>query len=821
MSEPSRHGAALASIAVDRGIRRIDKLFDYLIPPALERTVTPGKRVSVPFGRGSRVITGTVIRVYNGDAADGIKPVLSVIDAEPVLSKEMLSVAAYLRESTYCTWFEAVRQLLPPGAGVSAVETYAVSGNTDDVEFAKLSADERAVLCAVRASAVPLREEQIEKRTKIPECRDVLKKLCERKLLISESTVKRNSAATTVKSVHLSGNAAPERLTEGRKKVIDFLKTAGSATVKEVCSAAGVTSSVVANMIKRGFLETETITEYRRPYVFGESSDETPLALTGEQQKAYDALAEDYRSPEFRTALLFGVTGSGKTSVYLKLLDLCVKDGKSAIVTVPEIALTPQTVKIFGARYGDKVAVFHSAMSAGQRFDEWRRVKEGKATIAVGTRSAVFAPLDNIGLIIIDEEQESSYKSEKSPRYRAAGVARLRAGYHGALLLLCSATPSIESYSRADAGEYRLVILARRYGNAKLPSVETVDMRKEQAKGNTSIFSSTLESEVGAALDAKKQAILLLNRRGHNTFISCPVCGYVATCEQCSISLTYHSSVDRCVCHYCGKSVPPVRVCPSCGNPHLRYSGLGTQKAEAQLRELFPGARVLRMDADSTATREAYEQKLSAFGAGKYDIMIGTQMVAKGLDFPNVTVVGVLNADLSLYSDDFRSFERTFSLLTQVVGRAGRGDNPGKAVIQTFDPENKIIRLAANQDYVSFFRDEILNRRLMVYPPYCNLTAVYTVAGTAEAALAAARFTANFTENRLKSGYSGLKMIALGPVPCSVAMVKGRYRYRMIFKTGDISQTRKLFAELKENFYAENKFRDTDLIIDANPDSIL
>ena len=522
-----------------------------------------------------------------------------------------------------------------------------------------------------------------------------------------------------------------------------------------------------------------------------------------------------YESPDPKTALLYGVTGSGKTKVFLKLVDCAVAENKGVIVMVPEISLTPQLLSVFSSRYGDKIALFHSSLSLGQRMDEWKRIKEGKALIALGTRSAVFAPMENLGLVIMDEEQEHTYKSEQSPRFHARDVSAFRVKQSGGLLVLASATPAVETFTKAKSGKISMFTLKNRYGNAVLPEVQTVDMTKEIKDGNKSIVSRELYNAVCETLDNGNQAILLLNRRGHNTYISCPSCGNVATCPNCSISLTYHSANNRMMCHYCGYSEPVSEKCPECGGEHIKFSGVGTQRAEEELETLFPNARILRLDADSTMAKDSYANYLKDFGEGKYDILLGTQMVAKGLDFPNVTLVGVLGADNAMFSEDFRSFERTFSLLTQVVGRAGRGETAGKAIIQTADPNSDLIAKAQNQDYDSFYEDEILSRKLRIFPPYCDICVVSVRSVSRENAeksinLIFEEFKKELTKN------DGVKVIILGPGPASIPRVNNRYRYRMIIKC----KNNKEFRKILQNAVAVKLLGDSGVSIDFNPESI-
>ena len=519
--------------------------------------------------------------------------------------------------------------------------------------------------------------------------------------------------------------------------------------------------------------------------------------------------------------MLYGITGSGKTSVFLALIDEVIKEGRQVIVMVPEISLTPQMMAIFKGRYGSDIAIFHSALSAGERRDEYKRVKDGVVKIVVGTRSAVFAPLDNIGLIVIDEEQEHTYKSESAPKYHTKDVARYRAGKHSALLLLSSATPSVESYAAAKRGKYSLEVLPERYGEAVLPDVSVIDMKAERQAGNKYNLSSELLERLEQNLKDKKQSILLINRRGYNTFVACDSCGGVVTCPSCSISLTYHSANNRLMCHYCGYSVPFTKVCPDCGKEDVRYAGYGTQRIEKEIEELLPEARVLRMDTDSTSSRYSFEKNIIDFGDGKYDIMLGTQMVAKGLNFENVTLVGVINADQQLNNDDFKSQERTFDLLTQVVGRSGRGKNKGTAVIQTLTPENNIIRLAQQQDYDGFYDNEIIIRKVMVYPPYCDMCTVCFVSENEVKALNASRDFLSELKRTTAEEYSDVKIIVLGPMPPRVSKINNKFRYRIIIKCKNNKRFRNMLSNLLISFGKNKKYSDVSFVADINPENLI
>ena len=540
------------------------------------------------------------------------------------------------------------------------------------------------------------------------------------------------------------------------------------------------------------------------------------LVLSDEQNRACDNLYAEYKDENPHISLLYGVTGSGKTSVFMKLIERVLGDNKGIIVMVPEISLTPQFVSLFSKRFGEKVAVFHSALSLGERLDEYKRVKKGLAQIVIGTRSAVFAPFDNLGLIIMDEEQEYSYKSESSPRYHAREIAKFRVSSNNALLVLSSATPSVETFYYANNGRYSINKLTKRYGSATLPEVVTADMNIEVQNGNTTGFSNVLLENLEYNLEHHKQSILLLNRRGHNTFVTCRTCGESVICPNCSISLTYHSANDRLMCHYCGYSIKYTNECPTCHSNTLRFGGTGTQKAESDIAEIFPDARILRMDTDATSSKSSYEKMISAFANGEYDILVGTQMVAKGLDFPNVTLVGVLNTDQMLYADDYRSYERSFSLLTQVVGRSGRGKSKGMAVIQSYTPDNLIISMAAKQDYNTFYNTEINVRKAMLYPPFADICLIGFVGENQTLTLKAANAFLHSFISLAQSDYPTLPLRILGPSPALVVKVSNKFRYKLIIKCKNNREFRKLLSTLLVQFGNNREFSSVTAYADMN-----
>lgn len=669
-------------------------------------------------------------------------------------------------------------------------------------------------ICAVDKKTNPLSEEMVSLALWLKERCFCSTYECLRQML-PRGTDKIKDKST--KMIRLSEDSTqPVKLTPKQQSVYELLCDVGSAGVSEVCEFCSVGKGVLDNLVKYGICEYFEKEVYRTPYKnVSENGEMSPINLSEVQQNAFNTYLKMMDTGG--TGLLYGVTGSGKTQVYLKLIDEAISRGKDVIVLVPEISLTPQMLYIFHSRYGKKVAVMHSGLSIGERTDEYKRADRGEAKIIVGTRSAVFAPVHNLGLIVMDEEQEHTYKSERTPRYNARDVANFRCRYNNALFLMTSATPSVESYSAAVKGKYVLCEINERYGDSKLPEIVTVDMKKEIAQGNKSPISKTLQSLIADNLDKHKQTILLINRRGYNTFIACNSCGHVITCPNCSISLTYHSYNDRLMCHYCGYSKPLDNVCPECGKNSIRYSGYGTQRIEDELERLFPDASVLRMDADTTSAKFSHQKLFDAFSRGDYDILIGTQMVAKGLDFPNVTLVGVVNADNSLYDESYLANERSFDLITQVVGRSGRRAEAGKAVIQTINPYNDVIEYASKQDYKSFFANEIQLRKLLTYPPFCDIYFIsFICEDENKAALCAKSFFENLVELN-RTDYVNEKLIVLGPSPSKISKLKNNYRYGLTLKCKNSKSVRKMLNDILKNIGKIKEYKSVSVSVDLNP----
>lgn len=807
----------VARVAVENTVYHFDKLFDYILPEHMSSAL-PGCRVIVPFGRGDNKRQAVIMSISECESdtdLSRLKQVYSVLDNEPVLTDEMLKMAAFMKSHYFCTYYDAVRAMLPSGINFKISTEYSVNVPLC-VDICDLDDERKRIVEYLIKKASPVRHEALLDTFGLGES-DLLDQMCSDGILTKCESGFRRTGDAGQKMVRICDDADSSviKLTKKQQSVYDELQTVGDVCLKEICYYTGVTASVVDSLVKKGLACYYNSEVFRIPKI--ETSQKREITLTVEQEKAYNSLLSDYRNHKPAVSLLYGITGSGKTSVFLKLIEDVVNDGKGVIVMVPEIALTSQLISLFKSVFPDKVAVFHSGLSIGERLDEYKRVKKGIASIAIGTRSAVFAPFSNLGLIVMDEEQEHTYKSEGKPRFHARELAKFRASYNNCLLLLSSATPSVESYYNASIGKYNIVKLNKRYGKATLPDVCIADMNVEQSQGNTSWFSSLLLESIEQNLNDNKQTILLLNRRGHNTFVSCRKCREVVSCPNCSISLTYHSANNRLMCHYCGYSVKYDGVCPTCGGHSMRFSGYGTQRAETELAEIFPEARILRMDTDSTMSKSSHEKKLAMFANGEFDILVGTQMVAKGLDFPNVTLVGVLNADQMLYSDDYRSYENAFSMLTQVVGRSGRGNDKGKAVIQTYTPENMIISLSCDQNYDAFYSDEIVIRKSLLYPPFAQMCLVGFVCDNSSKVSCAANDFMHCLTDKLRCEYNDIPLRVLGPSAASVPKVNNKFRYKLILKCRNDSRFREMLGSVLINFSKMNEYSDVTVYVDMHP----
>lgn len=819
----------IVKVAVEHIVYRLDKLYDYILPKEIAGGVALGCRVLVPFGAGNKKRQGIVLRTEAApDEADEagvkLKEVFAVLDEVPLLSAEMLALAQFMKQKYFCTIFDAVKLMIPAGMSFKLHEKFKLCEGFDETQVCDCTDVARELVSCLKKASGWVAKETLLARFGA-DVLDCLKSLENTGVIQKKEAKKRVVADATVKMVRLKVEAlrCDLKLTPKQKIVFDALKQSfNGISLKEILYLTGVGAAVVDNLVKKNIAEYFEGKIYRDPYKNAKFSGVSrDVALTGDQVAAYESIYKLYKSCEYKVSLLYGVTGSGKTSVFMRLIEDTLADGENVIVMVPEIALTAQMVGIFKDKFRNKVAVFHSGLSASERMDEYRRVKDGLVSVVVGTRSAVFAPFERVGLIIMDEEQESSYKSEATPRFHAREIAKFRCCYHKCLLLLSSATPSVESFFFAEQNIYNINVLKKRYSGVNLPVVSVVDMNKERESGNCGSFSGQLIDRIEETLNNGKQAILLLNRRGYNTLVTCRSCMNVVMCPNCSIALTFHSANQKLMCHCCGFSMDITGECPSCHEHDLKYIGFGTQKAEEELQKSLPDVRILRMDSDTTMTKFAYEKNLSAFANGGYDVMLGTQMIAKGLDFPNVTLVGVLSADQALYGADFRSYERAFSLLTQVIGRAGRANDSGCAVIQTFTPENPIIKLAADQDYDSFYKNEIVLRRAMLYPPFAKLCVIGFV-GEKEARVAdAAFFFFEILKELVKSDYSGLVLRILGPSPARIFKANNKFRYKIIVKFKDEKTFDRLVNDALFRLDECKKNSGISTFVDVNPESIL
>ena len=810
----------IAKIAVSAANYAIDKPYSYRIPEGM--VLQPGQRVQLPFGRANRRSEGVVLALEEGDEQK-LKAVERPLDEEPILTDRQLRLAAFLRERYFCTFYDAIRAMLPAGLWFQAKESFELTADRSWKEATIRKEWALDVLHLLEDLGGKADESLLRERIPREETlHDVIGYLVRKKWLTAHTDFLRKTGDKTEKIAALA--ASPEEALEYaarrpksaamQRAVLELLCSVGSAAVKEICYYTGASAATVNRLEKLGYV---TLTE--RPVLrcreIRPARLEGPLVLNPEQQNCFLGLSTQMAEENPGVALLYGVTGSGKTSVYIQLIRTCLEKGKAAMLLVPEIALTPQLLGLMAAYFGGQVAVLHSSLSAGERYDQWKRVRSGEARVIVGTRSAVFAPCDP-GLIILDEEQESSYKSENNPRYSAKEVAIWRGAKESALVLLGSATPSIESMYRAKSGAYRLYTLKNRYNGRPLPAVEIVDMREELKMGNDLSLSVPLRHAILDTRDGGKQTILLLNRRGNSRALVCVDCRETPECPRCSVRLTYHSANRRLMCHYCGHSQLMPERCPKCGGP-LKTLGTGTQKVQTELNTLFPEMEVDRMDADTVSAVNTHEKILEHFQKEKVPVLIGTQMVAKGLNLPEVTLVGVLDADLSLYTGSYRAGETTFNMLTQVVGRAGRGDTPGRAMIQTLVPEHKVITLAAEQDYDGFFDLEIQLRRVQNAPPFGDYAAV-TFLGQEETSVlrGAAKFRDSLNACLGQPPYRRERCTCLGPAPCPIPKINYNFRYRLTLRCAMTKPLRLLLAHLLREFSKDKGNRGVSAFIDVN-----
>ena len=813
--------ADMVKVAVSAAPYSIDKPYSYLVPDALAAAAVPGVRVMVPFGRGNKESEGLILARVQEPKLPGSKAIRQILDSEPVLDKAGIDLALWMRGRYFCTVFEAVKTILPAGLWYGLREIWSLAMEPETARSA-------AVGIPGAWQVLDLLEKQGGKAD-IRVLRDVLddgaekplKAMKKAEILTCETDAKRKIADKSHRMVELAVNTEDayaltepkRRSAPARYEVVNFLATAGRTPAAEVSYYTGASARTLKAMEKAGLIAFSEEEELRVPSL----DDVEPgpeIVLNEEQQRAFEEILGRVQAAKPSVTLLHGVTGSGKTQVYLRLVQETLALGKTAMVLVPEIVLTPQMMRKFSSYFGSRVAMLHSSLKMTERYDQWKRIRRGEVDVVLGTRSALFAPLKNLGLIIMDEEQEGSYQSENVPRYDAREVAKYLCVREKAALVFGSATPTVETAWAAEQGNYQKALLRRRYNENALPEVLIADLRQEILNGNPGLISTPLRQELEKNLAAGEQSILFLNRRGSSRMLLCGECGYVPQCPRCSTAMTYHSANGRLMCHYCGHSEPAADTCPECGG-WMKHVGAGTQKVEEELRELFPEAGILRMDADTTAG--GHEEILQTFERERVPILLGTQMVAKGLDFENVTLVGVLSADISLYVDNYRAAERTFSLLTQVVGRAGRGGKTGRAVIQTYTPGNDVIRCAARQDYDAFYESEIRMRRLRRYPPFADLFTV-TVSGTEEGRVLRAAVSVRETLRQLcrRPELAAGEPEVLGPAPAPVVKVNNRFRYRCTLVGKNDKATREMLAWLQKDFAKDSANRGMNLFVDHN-----
>ncbi|MGE8204136.1 primosomal protein N' [Heyndrickxia sp. NPDC080065] len=795
----------IASVIVDVPTMNTDKLFDYLVPEKWTDFIQPGMRVSVPFG--PRMIQGFVIELKGHTDVSKLKHIHEPLDLSPVLNEELLNLGKWIAEETLCLKISAYQAMLPVAmkAKYEKVLHRIDEGTCSDLDNLFGNKLDMKWNAAADTQILPLLQKEVKKGT--VEVRYLVKNKANKKTIRIISCLLSEDALVQVID-ELPNNALKQ------KQVLEYFRnqTNQKFSIKQILDDTNTTSATIRSLINKGYLQEEEKEEYRDPYEHRHFQKTNPFPLTNEQEQAISPILKSIEENNHETFLLNGVTGSGKTEVYLQSIQKVINMGKEAIVLVPEISLTPQMVERFKGRFGNDVAVLHSGLSIGEKYDEWRKIERKEAKVVVGARSAIFAPFENIGIIIIDEEHENSYKQEETPRYHARDIAIYRGKLHRCPVILGSATPSLESFARAQKGVYKLLFMKKRMNNQELPSVSIIDMREELREGNRSMFSRELFEKLVDRMNKKEQTVLFLNRRGHSSFVMCRDCGYVLQCPHCDISMTYHRYTNQMKCHYCGYETVVPQTCPECNSEHIRYFGTGTQKVEEEISKLLPEARVIRMDVDTTSRKGAHERLLHQFQEGKADILLGTQMIAKGLDFPNITLVGVLSADTMLHLPDFRASEKTFQLLTQVSGRAGRHQLAGEVVIQTYTPEHYSIELAGEQDYEQFYKKEMLMRKLGSYPPFYYLSLITVSHEDLIKVVSTTEKIAKYLHSRLSK-----EAVILGPATSPVPRIKNRYRYQCLIKYKREPGLKNHLRYLLEHFQQQITSEGLTINIDVNP----
>ncbi|HOP99256.1 MAG TPA: primosomal protein N' [Acetivibrio clariflavus] len=812
----------IAEVVISNATRQFDRIYHYRIPEKYLGKVNTGMRVIVPFGKSNRLLEGYVVALTDESDFKDLKDVSEIIDESPAFNENLIKLAHWMRYRYISTYSDVFKCLLPPGTGLMSSKVVRLV-NCDT----SLKGNYLKILQKLKDNEGVMEYDQLKEETNIKSITKYLNKLAELNCIsISEefgTKVKRKQikAAYLIKpSEEVQEDIESNRLRNIKHvRILEMLLENEYISVSDLTKFAGVSKGVLETLNRYGYIDFKNIEVTRDPYERQNFEKTSPLEPTEEQKHIIDSVKEILDRKIFKEILLHGVTGSGKTEVYLQLIEHCIDIGKQAIVLVPEISLTPQMVERFKGRFGEYVAILHSRLSLGERYDQWRLIKDGKIKVVIGARSAVFAPFDNLGMIIIDEEHENSYKSEITPKYHAVEVARERCRIENAVLMYGSATPSVENYYRAKNGEISVFSMMNRANNLMLPEVRVVDMRRELEAGNRSIFSRILYCEMEENIRRKEQTIIFLNRRGHSSFVLCRNCGYVLKCPKCDVSMTYHSFDERLICHYCGYTVKNVSICPKCKSSHIKGFGTGTQKIESEIKKHFEGSSVIRMDMDTTSYKNSHEEILRNFRENNINILVGTQMIAKGHDFPNVTLVGVLAADSMLNTGDYRATERTFQLLTQVAGRAGRGVIPGRVIIQAYNVENYSIECACAQDYKSFFEKEILVRKKLVYPPFTNIGSIVLSGINDRVVYNTAVKVKKFIDECFHSDCEDDNI--LGPFRSVISKIKNKYRWRINIKCKELGKLIDVLTKVSDHFYTHHGKNDISISVDINPVNML
>lgn len=806
----------IAEVVVNHKSKSLDKVFDYAISDGLDIKI--GSSVIVPFGTANKLKEAYVVKIKDKSRAKNLKTIERLSKDIRLFDEKQLELIKWMRQKYLVTYLDAIHAVSPSGTEVKPEEWLVLQdgvkpGETDEIILALSECGDN---CEINRFLAKF-EKSIKTR---------LEKLIEQGRIKREFRDSRTVGDKTVTVCELSiEDAELEKVLQSleksnahiQAKMVELLSECKRLSLADLVNFSDGSYSGIRSLLKKGYITTFDVEVLREPKESELFAKEKPCCLTDEQENVLKSLLDTVGKKEYKPYLLHGVTGSGKTEVYMRVIEETIKAGRQAIVLVPEISLTPQMVARFKSRFGRRTAVIHSGLSLGEKYDQWKKIQSGDADIVIGARSAIFAPFKNIGAIIVDEEHEQTYKSEMSPRYETHEVAEFRAQQYGAVLVFASATPLITSYYKAEMGEYHLLEMKKRANLKAMPKAYVVDLRQELENGNRSVISDRLQAEIGENLKKGEQTILFLNRRGFSTFVSCRKCGYVAECPNCSISLKYHKFDDTLRCHYCGHTIPNYKKCPECGSKYIRYFGGGTQKVEEEIQSLFPDATTIRMDVDTTGAKNSHSEILNKFEKEKIDILIGTQMVTKGLDFPDVTLVGVISADTILNIDDFRSKERTFSILEQVTGRAGRAEKPGRSVIQTYSPDNKAIEYMCEHNYQDFYREELLLRKAMWYPPFSSIVSVI-FSGSVEANVSkCAKF---FAKNLAPISEMGQKTQVLGPVPAYVSKIKNKYIYRLLIKCENMDMLNETLVLARDKCKKNTNYENISVVIDKNPNSL-